>query len=59
MLRILLDDSDDIPWDALIYIIGNINYGGRVTDDFDRTCLLALLRKCYNIEILEEDFIYS
>ena len=28
----LLDTNSDVPWDALRYIIGDITYGGRVTD---------------------------
>lgn len=58
MLKILIKDSDIVPWEALIFITGNINYGGRVTDDWDRICLLAMLKKCYNIDILDDGYVY-
>ncbi|GAB9466924.1 hypothetical protein Gpo141_00004287 [Globisporangium polare] len=36
-----------IPWDALHFLTAEIYYGGRVTDEFDRRCLMAnLLRFC-------------
>lgn len=59
MLRMFLDEQDDIPWDAMVYVTGHINYGGRVTDDWDRVCLLAILKKFYTTDILEDGYKFS
>jgi dynein heavy chain len=47
--------EDRIPWDAMLYMTGHINYGGRVTDDWDRRCLISILKKYYNPAILEKE----
>jgi dynein heavy chain len=47
-LVLFLDENDVIPWKALLYTVGECNYGGRVTDDKDRRCLNAILGTCYN-----------
>ena len=59
MLGMFLDEQDEIPWDALIFVTGHINYGGRVTDDWDRVCLLSILKTYYNPEILNEGYKFS
>lgn len=51
-----LDEQEDIPWEAMLYVTGHINYGGRVTDDWDRVCLLSILKKYYTPEILEDGY---
>ena len=45
-------EEENMPWDAMLYMTGHINYGGRVSDDWDRVCLLSILKKYYNQDIL-------
>jgi len=58
-LAMFLEEQEDIPWDALLYVTGHINYGGRVTDDWDRVCLIAILKKYYTNDILEDGYMLS
>ncbi|XP_011359187.1 dynein heavy chain 14, axonemal [Pteropus vampyrus] len=48
-----------IPWQELRFLIGDVVYGGCVTDDWDRRCLNTLLYKFCNPEVLEEGFGFS
>ena len=43
----------------MLYMTGHINYGGRVTDDWDRRCLISLLRQYSNNDILEDGYKFS
>jgi dynein heavy chain len=43
----------------MLYVTGHINYGGRVTDDWDRVCLISILKKYYTADILEDGYILS
>jgi len=40
-------------------VTGDINYGGRVTDDNDRRCLRTTLKIYCSIEALEDGYLYS
>lgn len=39
----------------MLYMTGHINYGGRVTDDWDRTCLLSILKRYYNNQVVSSE----
>lgn len=40
-------------------VTGEIHYGGRVTDEWDRNLLLNILKRFYTPEILEEGYRFS
>jgi len=46
----------NIPWEALTYVTGQINYGGRVTDDNDRRLLMCTLSQFYRHEALQDGY---
>ncbi|ETN08753.1 hypothetical protein PPTG_11582 [Phytophthora nicotianae INRA-310] len=61
-LKISLDDlqpNDPIPYAALAYLAGECNYGGRVTDDKDRRCLITILSDFYTPDILSDNYTFS
>ncbi|XP_071375886.1 dynein axonemal heavy chain 2, partial [Centroberyx affinis] len=43
LLSLYLDESEEIPWDALKYLIAGVNYGGHITDDWDRRLLTTYI----------------
>ncbi|WAQ96862.1 DYH3-like protein [Mya arenaria] len=54
-MLMFLNDYEELPLQALSYLTGECNYGGRVTDDKDRRLLNALLSICYNRQIVNDD----
>ncbi|KAG8523853.1 Dynein heavy chain 7, axonemal [Galemys pyrenaicus] len=50
---LFLNEYDTIPFEAISYLTGECNYGGRVTDDWDRRLLLTMLADFYNPHIVE------
>lgn len=58
-LRLFFEEQESIPWESLEYIIGQINYGGRVTDPQDRGTLQTILRNYLCPSIMDDNFKFS
>ncbi|CAL1288613.1 unnamed protein product, partial [Larinioides sclopetarius] len=50
-----VNEYREVPFEAITYMAGECNYGGRVTDDWDRRCLLTLLADFCNDDVIRED----
>lgn len=54
-----LNEQPEVPWTTLKYLIAEINYGGRVTDDKDVRLITALLNKYFCPGVLKEQYNFS
>ena len=58
-LQLLLNQYEKVPFDALMYLTGECNFGGRVTDDKDRRLIITLLSDYYNERIFKDDYRFA
>ncbi len=56
ILTTYLDQYPETPWDALRYLIAGINYGGHVTDDWDRRLLMTYIDYFFTEKVITEPF---
>lgn len=55
----LNEAEEQVPWSALEYVLGQINYGGHVTDDMDRRCLMSTLRRFITPKVMDDDYKFT
>lgn len=55
----LNEAEDQLPWPAMEYVVGQINYGGHVTDDMDRRCLMSTLRRFLTAKVMDSDYTFT
>jgi len=58
-VRMYLVSQPDVPWITLRYIIAEVNYGGRVTDDKDVRLISAVLKGYFQEPMLQEGFKFA
>eukprot|EP00494_Astrolonche_serrata_P006994 UN07019 len=59
LMMFMNEAEGDVPFKTLSYMTGQLNYGGRVTDDKDRRTILTILDGYYNESLLTKDFKFS
>lgn len=52
LLSLYLDEYEETPWDALKYLIADVNYGGHVTDDWDRRLMQSYIYDYFTDEAI-------
>ncbi|OHT02341.1 Dynein heavy chain family protein [Tritrichomonas foetus] len=58
-LKMFLDLYEQVPFKVLKYLTGEINYGGRVTDDWDRRTLLSILDDFYTPKVMSDTYQFT
>ena len=60
MTSLIRNTEQELPIDAIGYLTGECNYGGRVTDGHDRRVIIGILEKFYNHDIVNDDaYVFS
>jgi dynein heavy chain len=58
-LYMFLDYYQQIPYEALGYMVAEANYGGRVTDPMDRRAINLILSDFYTPDVLKDGYKFS
>jgi len=58
-VKLYLMSQAEVPWITLRYLIAEVNYGGRVTDDKDVRLISAVLKGYFNERILTEGYKFA
>ena len=54
-----IDVYDDIPYTVMMLLCGDVNYGGRVTDDKDRRCMNSILSLYITPQVMDDSYTFS
>merc|ERR1711871_347608 len=58
-LEEILLQNEEIPYRVILILAGNVNYGGRVTDDLDRRTLLTMLGDYITPDTLRDGYAFT
>jgi dynein heavy chain, axonemal len=58
-LKEFLNKYDFVPYKVIVELTGDVNYGGRITDDWDRRCMNTLLKEYVCLKAMEDNHQFS
>ena len=58
-LEELIEQNEEVPYAVILTLAGNVNYGGRITDDLDRRTLMTALADYITPDALRDDYGFS
>ncbi|XP_024883298.1 dynein heavy chain 7, axonemal-like [Temnothorax curvispinosus] len=53
-LQSLINETENVPFGTLLYLIGECNYGGKIADRLDQRCLRHLLNSFCDPRVIED-----
>ena len=60
LLQMIISEHQEVPLGAVTYLVGECNYSGRMTDDWDRRALNTILTDLINIRLITDDnYVFS
>jgi dynein heavy chain len=58
-LKRFLSKYDAVPYKVIKFLTGQINYGGRVTDDWDRRTLMTIINRFVTPDVMKDNYLFS
>ena len=53
-----MSENEEVPFETLQFLVGIINYGGRITDYNDEKLIISLLKAFFNENCLNENYCF-
>merc|ERR1711968_403596 len=53
-VRNYLEEVEEVPYETLNVTVGEVSYGGRVTDKWDKRCNMAVIRNYFHPKLMED-----
>lgn len=54
-----VEEQPEVPYETLRYLMAVINYGGRITDDKDERCIMAILMNFMCPDVMGRGYEFS
>jgi len=56
VLDMEMKKAKDVTWTTVRYMVAEIQYGGKITDDYDRRCMFTFAEKFFQQSVMEPNY---